>query len=728
MANKKKNKCIKRFDFELRNTLPTSSDVSLFSVANDKKINTLYSFVTPYVSSYDAGSTFRVKINNVDYTFTLSSNTSREDILIGLNALNLGVWMLDSSISTNTYRFYSILTAQEMEINTGIVSTGMWVIVYEGTEQWGTIFGISTDVAFFMTEFGNYTQYKTINGGISFVDISYGGDNDLGVWFFDDLHGLTTGGGGFISTTIDGGANWTNTGQLDGGEDALSIFFINSLIGWACGGAINKSINGGATWTGQDISGTLFLDGFKYNKIQFTSELIGYSSANYDNSGNPTLIVPRVIKSINGGDTWTELTLPVINKLINGIYFISDNIGFAVGGGSTNKLIDNSGGFPPTGLNDNIILKTIDGGANWTILEQNVKKTIYDIMFTDSNNGWTCGEGGEIFYTSDGGDTWTQQTTATTDTIVSLRMFDVNGGWACSNGGKVLKYTNVPMVLAWRSIPIITELFYSIIFSDLINGWACGENGTILRTTNGGANWNTQVSGTIERLRAIFFVDALNGWACGGNGIILRTTNGGTNWNTQVSGTIEDLRSIFFIGLNGWACGENGTILRTTNGGANWNAQVSGTTNGIFSIFFVDTLNGWACGGNGIILRTTNGGTNWNTQVSGITSWLFSIFFVDALNGWACGSNGRISRTTNGGANWNTQDYGATWLFSICFVDVLNGWACGDNGTILRTTDGGANWNTQVSSTTDSLFSIFLADTLNGWACGAIGTILKYSY
>jgi hypothetical protein len=55
-----------------------------------------------------------------------------------------------------------------------------------------------------------------------------------------------------------------------------------------------------------------------------------------------------------------------------------------------------------------------------------------------------------------------------------------------------------------------------------------GNGGTILRTTDGGANWVTQTSGTLNHLYGVSFTDASHGTAVGVNGTILRTNTGGS--------------------------------------------------------------------------------------------------------------------------------------------------------------------------------------------------------
>jgi photosystem II stability/assembly factor-like uncharacterized protein len=152
---------------------------------------------------------------------------------------------------------------------------------------------------------------------------------------------------------------------------------------------------------------------------------------------------------------------------------------------------------------------------------------LYEVCFTDANNGTAVGSWGTILRTTNGGANWVTQTSGTT---IGL---------------------------------------FGICFTDVNTGTTVGPFGTILCTTNGGANWIVQTSGTTNNLSGVYFTDMNTGIAVGDTGTILRTTNGGASWITQTSGTTKDLFGVSFTDANnGTAVGWDGTILRTTNGGA----------------------------------------------------------------------------------------------------------------------------------------------------------------
>ena len=107
-------------------------------------------------------------------------------------------------------------------------------------------------------------------------------------------------------------------------------------------------------------------------------------------------------------------------------------------------------------------------------------------------------------------------------------------------------------------------------------GWVCGDDGHISYTSNAGANWNSQTSGTSERLYMVSSPDSLEVWAVGLSGTILHTTDAGTNWVAQSSvyryGYFYE--TYFIDKLRGWTTGYN-DILYTTDGGQNWVQQMN---------------------------------------------------------------------------------------------------------------------------------------------------------
>jgi photosystem II stability/assembly factor-like uncharacterized protein len=150
------------------------------------------------------------------------------------------------------------------------------------------------------------------------------------------------------------------------------------------------------------------------------------------------LAVPRSSKVTGGASSpqwFWQNPLPQGNNL-RGASFVDANIGTVVGDYGT-------------------IVRTTDGGNNWTVQGSGTTQNLWAVSFTDVNDGTAVGEGGTVLGTTDGGAHWVPETSGTT---LQLRGVSFAG--------------------------------------DASNGTAVGESGTILRTTDGGKRWVPQSGGT----------------------------------------------------------------------------------------------------------------------------------------------------------------------------------------------------------------------------------------
>jgi len=288
-----------------------------------------------------------------------------------------------------------------------------------------------------------------------------------------------------------------------------------------------------------------------------------------------------VIKTIDGGTSWKQLTLPEASmEAISSIYFTDANIGF-IGGLKQDRSA--------------IILKTINGGDSWMILnlpnEEAQNCFVHSVYFTDAINGFAASSNGVIFKTIDGGNTWTVLVLSIEDVdgLTSIYFIDSNIGYA----------------LGLRSVGNFYGTYFVI----------------ILKTIDGGTTWSASLdNSSYGRLYSVCFTDAKTGYAVGrdGNldlfhGIIYKTSDGGITWTDiwRPLNPIEDssLQSVYFIDSNmGYAVGSN-LCLKTINGGMTWsNLDVPEGLGGLMSVYFTNSTTGFIVTSNGIILKTSTGG------------------------------------------------------------------------------------------------------------------------
>jgi photosystem II stability/assembly factor-like uncharacterized protein len=290
-------------------------------------------------------------------------------------------------------------------------SFGQWVAQNSGTT-------VTLNAVYFTDENTGYaggsgitnaTLLKTIDGGETW--------NDLNVNSIYEINSISFGSNntGYVITSIselfkttDAGANWVNT--INFGVFGGRVEFLNADTGFVANGdgEIFRTLDGGVNWDSTLISGF-----GNPNAVHFPSIQVGYI-ANYWGS---------IAKTTDMGITWSIISQPTSNPIWD-IHFVSDTVGYAVGGDGISSLI----------------LKTIDGGSNWTVQVTSPPTSVSPnaVFFTDANTGY-CGNS-TIYKTSDGGGNWNSMTLNWQ--ITDLFFPSANIGYAVGYNGTILKLEN----------------------------------------------------------------------------------------------------------------------------------------------------------------------------------------------------------------------------------------------------------------------------------------------
>lgn len=194
------------------------------------------------------------------------------------------------------------------------------------------------------------------------------------IYFLDTLNGFTGGSDGKIYYTSNSGSLWTQS-TVDSGLSFTfpveDIKFYNPLTGFAAGGAFDiagmiwKTTNGGLTWNNRIVGAEPVTDIFIFDSLNIIA--VGgdfeYGASN--------------VKTTNSGVNW--------NYQEFGIFGIANSIDFRT----------ESEAWISLGIVDSFLLST-NGGINWRLTGTPNSARIYDITFTDPNNGWAVGVDGVI--------------------------------------------------------------------------------------------------------------------------------------------------------------------------------------------------------------------------------------------------------------------------------------------------------------------------------------------
>ncbi len=501
-----------------------------------------------------------------------------------------------------------------------------------------------------------------------------------------------------------------------------------------------------------------------------------------------------ILRSTDGGETFMQVTSNVTGDLW-GLQMINDTLGWACGnanslikttdGGQTWQRIFTSGytsdywwidflneSFGMIAANGKV-LRTIDGGQNWEIIQAGDSYPLFSIDVIDSLHIAAAGYGGTSYgakniYSSDGGYTWINGGQITTESVNCIKYINADTGyivltevsarkttnrgqsWTIIGGiddnyelqlletdnigysaGTVLKINKAEGNFnIWNRL-ILNDTFSDVYFTSETTGYVASR--WFYKTTDGGMNWtmlpNFPTSVFTSTLRSIAFTDSLTGFVGGPPCRIVKTTDAGDNWyvvnRTGLIDTIGDINKIFFINTStGWAVTSRGGILKTTDGGDNWFAQLNvGVSISFNSIYFVDFLYGWTANFDRPY-KTTDGGTNWIQQTN-LNIWgSRDIYFKDSLNGWIINDLFELLQTTNSGTNWYTQLNSQYVIRNFGWLSTNHGFIVGDG--VYETIDNGITWNEILEIRNIGLRKLHSPKNYVGYSTGNLGLIYRY--
>lgn len=260
----------------------------------------------------------------------------------------------------------------------------------------------------------------------------------------------------------------------------------------------------------------------------------------------PERFTSRILRTIDGADTWVDVTPPAAGPFNTAAHFFMGDRGWVA--------LHREHGAPLT------LLHTGDGGQTWgqTSL-QALGLDVTDLHFVDARHGWMmvyrgAGAGrfsADLWRTRDGGENWQRQLLPVPDDFMA---------------GHLLTYP-----------PRFFSPTDGVLGLRFVTG--NGRGLVVYRTRDGGETWSgtTPLRTAGVRPPVVAFADADHGWATDGVRLYA-TADGGQQWTAITTDVpLTDARQLEFVtGRVGWLLAWDGRdesrseVWRTADGGRTW--------------------------------------------------------------------------------------------------------------------------------------------------------------
>lgn len=408
------------------------------------------------------------------------------------------------------------------------------------------------------------------------------------------------------------------------------------------------------------------------------------ASTGYIGAGSQTAFTTQILKTTNGGLNWTTV-------YTNSSLYIS-----ALGGADVNTVLAPS--------MDGTLLRTSNGGNNWSVTPAAVPQGMYNVSFLNSTTGFLCGYNGYVRRTTDAGLSFDTINTPQTDwSLFQVKTVSASEIYAMGDPQYIYKSTNLGN--SWTSMPLIvtgpalTYIWYSLdkIGSNIV---VSGDYGIVGQSVNNGITFSSK---SYELSTSFMFdMQTIPGTSkvfCVGRpvsgtlqGQVFYSSNSGNNWTLYNLDTVGDFSAISMINENtGFVSGQNSKIKKTTNGGQTWFTMNPPSANSynLYNMKFFDVNTGFVFvnydfSSIGKVFKTTDGCQTWQQYSHGTSDGINSADMLNANTGFiTLNSSGRqLYKTTNGGVNWAVDSTGLTGTIGdVRFADANTVYAGSSYGT-----------------------------------------------
>jgi photosystem II stability/assembly factor-like uncharacterized protein len=469
-------------------------------------------------------------------------------------------------------------------------------------------------------------------------------------------------------------------------------------------GFVYKSEDSGANWrliwTGDNLARYVWIDPNDVNMLYLSTGIFDREAANIDPSTFSSGGV-GILKSYNGGETWTPINNGIHNRYIGSLFMhpLDSQVLLAAAG---NNAYRDFGG----------VYRTEDGGESWTSV---ARGQFHSVEFSTSDPNVAYAASPDAFLRSeDGGKSWLQ-----------FSRYDVGGGWG--PGG------------IRPGVPIDLQIDPRDPYRIFVNNYGGGN----FLSEDGGLTWMTASDGYTGADLSDISVHPHNPavvYVNGRSGPFM-SVDGGKSWTGLNPVRVQEIAEGSLISIDPsdpehliMASAHWGWTYESEDRGATWQLVLDEADNlhplrvadnnqkfqGIQALEFAPSdpqtvfagFGIWGCASNAIedlceartigsLLISKNGGSSWSwIEEAALDGQTVTDIVVHPENediAWAATAMDGIYQTVDGGSSWTSQASGRTTPFLMDLAiqpgDPTTLYAASFSGGVFKTVDGGENWS-----------------------------------
>jgi len=481
---------------------------------------------------------------------------------------------------------------------------------------------------------------------------------------------------GNVLRSADGGRTWSRRTAIPGTAatsaasrvEPSDVDFVSDTAGFVTtsGGDIFRTADAGNTWK------PVVAEPWSLRTITFPTAQTGYAAGD----------APAVLKTTDGGATWSEIPLPADAGALARVRCADATtcVGVTTGG---DRLV-----------------RTTDGGGDWESLAPS-SLVLTSVGMPSATQAVGVGQNGTTVISGDAGNTFSPVGSALTGQFDGLRALDGKVAYAYGPFGSLARTTDGGRT--WTENDAATSnTITGISFLSAKVGFVLDSTGQLLRTDNGGDSYAILNTGTAQVPEAVRALDAKRVLLVGPAGV-RRSDDGGRTFRPNVQKAVRSapLFDVERAGSTVLAYGPKNLLL-SHDGGRHFAAMArpgSGRNRvRVDVVSLVGAKTALLLSAAGPLYRTDDAGRHWHELAGLGTEVGYAVRFSDASHGWVAVSefgsarNAWVLRTSDGGRTWQPQLIAESAISSqgLAAVGPLGGYALSRDDQLFATTSGGA--------------------------------------